>query len=73
MGAVRVYGHGLVCASVCAESSLTKEQIESEVNKQIPTGIDSRWRVSEERFRTGEPNGFPCSDGGGRAHWLLTC
>lgn len=68
----RIYSSGLIHSSVCAPSDWTKDDVEVWMNVQSPTGIDSRWEVREEAFRTGEPNPTPCNQSGGK-HWLLTC
>lgn len=70
---VTIYSKGLVYVSACAASELTKEQVEEYVNRYHPTGVSSQWTVSDERFRTGEPNPCPCESSPHRTHWLLTC
>ena len=71
---VEVYSVGLVCASACAPTDVSREEIEREVNAQHPTGVSSRWRISEETtFATGEPMPSPCNHGAERQHWLLSC
>lgn len=68
-----VYAWGLVSTSVCTDLT-DKEEIEDEVNRVHPTGIDSRWKISDEpTFRTGEPNGKVCEDNPTRHHYLLHC
>jgi hypothetical protein len=43
------------------------------VNRSAPTGISSRWEISDdETFSGGEPHPAPCPDADGRQHWLLT-
>lgn len=68
-----VYSGGLVCMSVCVAGNMLKEDVERNANRQHPTGIDSKWRISEEDFRTGEPNPCGCKDHSGRKHYLLNC
>lgn len=68
---VNVYSIGILACSVCAPPEMTREEVEKAVNAMNPTGVDSQWRVSDEPFRTGEPNPLDV-DGCGR-HWLLVC
>lgn len=70
MTPISIYSFGIVHCSVCAPHDMTAEQVEQEVNAHEPTGISSRWHVSEETFRGGEPNPFRQECGN---HWLLVC
>lgn len=66
------YTVGLCHASVCTD--MTDEQATEMLNAMYPTGISSKWHISEEKtFRTGEPNPKPCEDGQGRRHILFVC
>lgn len=65
---------GLCACSVCVPADWTKEQIESEANRKSPTGISSKWGISEEpKFATGHENGCDCDQVKSRKHWLLNC
>jgi len=69
---VQLYKVGLCYASVCAAADVEPEEIEREVNAQYPTGISSRWQVSDEPFASGAPNPSPCNtEPDARRHWLL--
>jgi hypothetical protein len=71
---VVVYAVGVVCASVCAPADWPREDVERAVNLDQPTGISSRWAISDdETFSGGEPNPSPCHDDNTRLHWLLNC
>jgi hypothetical protein len=74
-GRVYVYGTGLIYTSACAPADMPPGDIEIAVNTQHPTGISSRWAMSDdETFSTGEPNPAPCDqDPEGRHHYLLNC
>ena len=73
MGDFTCYAIGLFYASVCTTMK-NAEAVEERMNEAHPTGIDSRWRVADEAFRTGEPNPCPCSDHPEtHRHWLLSC
>lgn len=55
----QVYSSGFCCASICVPKSYTKEQIEEIANILNPTGISSRWEISEDKqFKTG--HSMPC-------------
>ena len=71
---VVVYAQGIVYASVCAESTLTGEEVTEWMNSHHPTGILSQWSVDAAGvFSNGDPMPRPCDDGNHRTHWLLTC
>lgn len=73
MKTVRIYATGLCAMSVCT-SLKTDKAIEANVNKQSPTGIESRWVVSKDKyFKTGERNGCTCEHDARRRHVLLVC
>lgn len=72
MAVFEVYSEGPCALSVC--TTLTERaDVEQAANRERPTGIASRWEVSPEAFRTGEPNPHPCERAGHRRHWLLRC
>lgn len=68
-----VYSAGLCFSSACAPKTMTRDEIERQVNERHPTGISSRWAVSDEAFRDGSPNPSPCDGVEDRQHWLLSC
>ena len=72
---VLIMAWGLCEISVCAANDATKEEIERHANRENPTGISSRWEISDdETFSGGEPNPCPCQDHPEeRKHWLLDC
>lgn len=71
---IQPYAVGLVCASACAPSEATREEIEAAVNASHPTGISSRWHISEDKeFSGGQPMPCPCESNPDRLHWLLNC
>lgn len=70
---INIYASGPVSCSVCAEADLSSEEVERMVNRLMPTGIDSPWRISDESFKDGTPNGVECHDGPTRKHYLLVC
>lgn len=70
---VDVYAVGLVYCSVCAPANMSMEVLTHAVNVQAPTGIGSRWRLSDDpTFASGEPQPGPCSDPE-RLHYLFSC
>jgi hypothetical protein len=71
---IDVYSVGICCASACAPSAATREDVERAVNLTHPTGIRSRWTISDDpTFAGGEPMPHPCNMDPGRRHWLLNC
>jgi hypothetical protein len=72
---VCVYSSGLVVCSVCAPSSLTREQVEDATNRLHPTGISSRWTISADpTFYKGGPQPGPCDQSPDeRTHYLMEC
>lgn len=72
---VDVMSWGLCAMSVCAANDATTEEIERYANREIPTGIRSRWTLSEDKtFSGGESNPCPCPDHPEeRQHRLLHC
>lgn len=68
------YNVGLCFASVCAPRDASIEEIEAEVDRQHPTGLDHGWRLSREAyFQGGQSNPCTCNDDPTRTHWLLDC
>lgn len=68
------YAIGLVCVSACAPEGFSAERVEAEVNAQVPTGVESMWKISKDpTFAGGEPNPCQCNDDPTRKHWLLSC
>lgn len=69
---IHIYAVGVCYCSVCAPSDMSKEDVEIWVNTQNPTGIKSKWKISDENFNSGEENGFiNICDGKETRHWLL--
>ena len=54
------YAAGMCYVSVC--SSLPVEEATARLNREYPTGIESKWSHSAESFRGGTPNPCPCRD-----------
>lgn len=69
---VVIYSWGLCAMSVCVPKGMTDEEIERSANLQMPTGIASRWKCSDEPFKDG-PNPSPCNTDPEREHRLLNC
>jgi hypothetical protein len=72
---VNVYAVGLCSVSACAGESMTREEVAHAVNVITPTGVCSRWRVSDDLlFADGiHPNPCACNTDESRKHWLLEC
>lgn len=70
---VEVYSVGLCFASACASIDTTREEVEETVNWQHPTGLESRWRIHDGCFASGDPNPNPCESDNTKQHWLLSC
>lgn len=71
-----IYSKGLVSVSVCAVNELTPEQVEEMTNIEYPTGISSKWHISEDKtFKDGvSTNPCPCEEyPTKRKHYLLNC
>ncbi len=73
---LEIYTSGLCYCSVCAPEDMTVEEIEKSVNAQSPTGIESKWKISPDKFFKDDTviNGgiVECHNGTTR-HWLLSC
>jgi hypothetical protein len=53
---------------------MTVEEVVNAINLQNPTGISSKWQISEnEKFRSGEPNPCVCERDPDRRHYLMVC
>lgn len=71
---VWIYSAGIVSCSVCAPGGMERDVVARQVNTQLPTGIKSKWKVSDDtHFKAGEPMPCDCPDMNGRKHWLLVC
>jgi len=58
--AIGIYRSGLVYCSVCAPADTPVEEVEAFVNSQNPTGISSRWRISDDaNVRQRRPKPMP--------------
>jgi hypothetical protein len=70
-----IYRVGLCAMSACAPIDMSREDIEGLANLLHPTGIASRWQISDSKtFSGGEPNPCPCNDHSTeRQHYLLSC
>ncbi len=60
---------GLVGAIIC--TNLPIEEATRRLNMGSPTGISSRWELSEEE--KGSPNHAPCPDYPGNTHYRFNC
>lgn len=72
---IDIYSIGIVTCSVCVPKDATVEQIEKQVNKELPTGINSAWKVSKDTtFKEKErTNPCQCDQDENRLHYLLNC
>lgn len=68
-----VISYGMVCASVC--TSLTNEEAAARLNEEVPTGIKSKWDISEDTHFAGGKHTNPCAcpDFPGNRHILFKC
>ncbi len=63
---------GIVAASVCTD--LSDEKATARLNAEHPTGIRSRWAISDApTFATGQSNPCPCEHDSSRRHILFSC
>ncbi|MDQ5821949.1 MAG: hypothetical protein M3540_10960 [Actinomycetota bacterium] len=67
------YTVGLCAMSVCAKNEVDRSDIEAHANREHPTGISSRWEITDEPFADGTPNPTPCNQESSRSHYLLHC
>jgi hypothetical protein len=71
MKKVDIYSNGPMYCSACADSSLSKDEVEAEVNLYNPSGVRP-WEISKEPFRGGRSNPCKCEEDNTRLHYLLT-
>lgn len=65
---------GICMWSVCALNSLDVDEVMRQANMMSPTGISSRWQLSDDQFADGHPNPSPCDQlPESRTHYLLEC
>lgn len=69
------YNVGMLSASVCADNSLSPEEVEAEFNRISPSGTTHGWKLSEEsHFRQGNTNPCQCNQfPESRTHYLFVC
>lgn len=67
------YSVGVCHASVCTNLSIP--EAEQKLNDTEPTGLASRWSLSEDKFfKCGKiANGSDCPDTPGNKHYLMSC
>jgi hypothetical protein len=69
-----IAGPGICAMSVCAPNDTPRETIERWANTFAPTGISSRWAISEDDFAAGQSNPCQCErEPDARLHYLLNC
>lgn len=73
MRKIDIYSKGIVACSVCVPKDMKPEEIELAVNLENPTGIESRWTISKDKFRDGGENPHECENDKNRKHYLLNC
>ncbi|MES2409674.1 MAG: hypothetical protein V4509_05250 [Patescibacteria group bacterium] len=73
MKKIDIYAKGIVACSICSPKEKSIEDIEVEVNAELPTGISSQWKIANENFMTGEKNPHECENDKDRLHYLLKC
>lgn len=63
---------GLVATTVC--TSLSRKDAAARLNREMPTGISSRWAISRAKtFHTGEPHPHQCETFPTHKHYLFHC
>ena len=63
---------GLVATTIC--TSLNRRDATARLNREMPTGISSRWRISRAKtFATGEPHPGQCETFPTHTHFLFHC
>ncbi len=62
---------GLVVWAIC--TNLDQAEAIEHANRVSPTGISSRWQLSDEKFPDGEDNPHVCPDDSECKHYLLNC
>ena len=71
---VMVYSWGLVSLSACAPKGLPVEEVTRAVNTSHPTGIESKWEISDEKeFSGGQPLPCQCEADADKVHYLFHC
>ena len=70
---IDIYNIGIGFISVCVPREMTREKIELKVNLINPTGIESKWKISIEKFSNGDNNPCICNNHIERLHYLLSC
>lgn len=75
MEKVEVISIGFVYASICVANDITLKEALKIFNNEHPTGISSKWHLSEnKKFRSGQLNPCLCDDyPNTRKHYLLNC
>lgn len=69
-----IYASGICAMSVCVNEEATPKEIEKRANFVSPTGISSRWKISEDKFfRSGQTMPCVCESRPDHKHWLLVC
>ena len=67
-----IYSLGIISCSVC--SNLSLEETTQRLNKENPSGINSKWSLSSEKFRSGEDNPCACNlSPETHKHYLFNC
>lgn len=67
-----IYSVGMVYTSVC--TSLEAAEAEARLNRDMPSGIESPWKLALEPFASGEENGCVCPDKPAtHRHLLFSC
>lgn len=69
---VVIYSVGLFYLSICVPAEMSVEEIERAANANEPTGVNP-WKISSDKFFTGQDNPCPCDKQSGRKHYLLSC
>jgi len=62
---------GLVFWAIC--TNLPMEEAVAHANRMSPTGISSKWQLSEDNFPDGKENPHDCPDEPGNKDYLLNC
>lgn len=71
---VIVYSSGLCFCAVCAPADMSIDELTQLVNIQNPTGISSRWQLSDtDVFASGESMPAPCAQDDSKLHYLFEC
>lgn len=74
-GEVVLYAVGLVHCSVCAEVTISPDEVARRVNLIHPAAVGYPWHISEDaKFADGTPHPTPCEKNPDtRIHRLLDC